>query len=317
VIVARVRRTLIERGLVRAGDRVVVACSGGPDSAALLWCLATLAPEIGFTLSVASIDHGLRPGAAADVEVARAQAASLDLEFRSQRLNMHHGGNIQARARLARYRALRAIADEVQASRIAVGHTMDDQAETVLMRLLRGASLRGVSAISPLRRDGVMRPLIDCRKSAVHELARARFQQIAQDPSNNDERFERVRIRNDLMPALEAENPAVVEHFACLADDARLTTTLVRRRAERLLRSAPRASLELSLRDVRGADPAVRREALRIWLHRATGVRAGRPHLSQLEHALLGRGEVWLPDGWVVRPTGDGTLRARRGPVKT
>lgn len=317
MIVARVRRTIHERGLIGEGDRVLVACSGGPDSAALLWCLATLAPELGFTLLVASLDHGLRAGAQADVEIARAQAASLKLDLRSETLTLSDGGNLQARARAARYCALHRIAEEGKATRIAVGHTMDDQAETVLMRLLRGSSLRAVSGIAPRRRDGVIRPLIDCRRVLVHELAGSRFAQLARDPSNNDERFERVRVRFALLPAMEAENTSVVEHLASLADDARVTSDLVRRLATRLLRVSSRSSPELRLEDLRGADPAVRREALRLWLHRTTGVRPGRSHLMQLEHALLGRGEVWLPDGWVVRPAGDGTLRARRGPAKT
>lgn len=317
MIVARVRRTILERGLIVAGDRVLVACSGGPDSAALLWSLATLAPDLGFDLVAVSLDHGLRPNAHADVAVARAQAASVNLDLLSRQLTVAPGGNLQARARATRYRSLRRLAGEVGASRIAVGHTMDDQAETVLMRLLRGTSLRAMSGISPRRRDGVIRPLIDCRRDDVHEVARAHFPQIARDPSNHDDRFERVRMRHELLPALVAENSSAVEHLAHLADDARAAASLIRRRASRLLTGSPRASLDLSLRDLRGAAPAVRREALRIWLRRATGVRAARSHLLQLEHALLGRGEVWLPDGWVVRPTDDGTLRARRGPVKT
>lgn len=317
MILARVRRTIEERGLINAGERVLVACSGGPDSAALLWCLATLAPELGFTLLAASIDHGLRPSAAVDVDLARGQAETLQVELRSKSLGLTSGGNVQARARVARYRALHRIARETGATRIAVGHTMDDQAETVLMRLLRGASLRGVSGIAPRRADGVVRPLIDCRRHAVHEVARARFPQVANDPSNQDERFERVRVRFELLPALEAENVAVVEHLASLADDARATAALVRRHAARLLKSSRGSGLDLSLPELRRADPAVRREALRLWLQRSTGVRANRSHLMQLEHALVGRGEVWLPDGWVVRPSSDGTLKARRGPAKT
>lgn len=282
----------------------------------MLWCLATLGPEMGFSVVAASIDHGLRAGAAADVEVARAQAAALGVDLTSKSLGLPAGSNVQARARTARYRALSRLARQVGATRIAVGHTMDDQAETVLMRMLRGGSLRGVSGIAPRRRDGVIRPLIDCRRDAVHELARSHFARIAEDPSNRDERFERVRVRFEILPALEAENVAVVAHLADLADDARSTTRWLRRRAMRLLRSSETGA-DPALSDLRGADPAVRREAIRIWLFKATGVRPGRAHLLQVERALVGRGEVWLPDGWVVRPSVDGRLKARRGPAKT
>lgn len=316
MILARVRRTIAERGLISAGDRVLVACSGGPDSAALLWCLATLASEIGFALTAASIDHGMRPNAGLDVEVARAQAHSLGVDLQAKSLGLTAGANVQARARTARYRALQQLARRVGANRIAVGHTMDDQAETVMMRLLRGGSVRSASGIAPRRSDGVIRPLIDCRRHAVHALAQERFAQVAQDPSNKDERFERVRIRFEVMPMLESENVAVVEHLAALADDARAASHWIRRNAVRLLKRSHHG-LDLSLDDLRGADPAVRREALRLWLRRATGARPSRSHLLQLEHALVGRGEVWLPDGWVVRPAGDGMLKARRGPAKT
>lgn len=317
MVVARVRRTIVERGLIAAGDRVLVGCSGGPDSAALLRCLAVLAPELGFTVIAASINHGLRPGAADDVAVAHEQARTLGVELRSKTLSVGAGGNLQARARTARYRALHRIAKTVGATRIAVGHTMDDQAETVLMRMLRGASLAGITGIAPRRRDGVVRPLIDCRRHAVHEFAAKSFSRIAEDPSNRDEKFERVRVRFELLPVLEGENHAVVEHLANLADDARLAAALIRRRAKRLLGRSPTTGFDLRLDDIRRSDPAVRREALRLWLRRATGVVAGRSHLLQLEQALVGRGEVWLPDGWVVRPSVDGMLRARRGPAKT
>ncbi len=316
MILARVRRTIVERALIGPGDHVLVACSGGPDSAALLWCLHALGPELGFALTAASIDHGLRPSAALDVEVARSQASSLGVVLHAKSLTLASGGNLQARARAARYRALQRLARRVGANRIAVGHTMDDQAETVMMRLMRGGSLRGAAGIAPRRADGVVRPLIDCRRHAVHALAQERFAQVAHDPSNQDERFERVRVRFEVMPLLEAENVAVVEHLASLADDAHAAAQSIRRHALRLLKRSSTA-LDLSLDDLRRADTAVRREALRLWLRRATGVIANRSHLLQLEHALVGRGEVWLPDGWVVRPASDGTLKARRGPAKT
>jgi tRNA(Ile)-lysidine synthase len=282
----------------------------------MLWCLATLAPELGFSVVGASIDHGLRPAAQAELDVARRQAAQLECELRTQALALAPGANLQARARAARYRALRRIARREGANRIAVGHTMDDQAETVLMRLLRGGSVRGASGIAPRRADGVIRPLIDCRRHDVHALARERFEQVVQDPSNRDERFERVRVRFEVLPLLESENVAVVEHLAALADDARLATSWIARGARRLLKRSG-AGLALNLHNLRRASPAVRREALRMWLRRETGTRANRAHLYQLDNALIGRGEVWLPDGWVVRPDADGMLRARRGPAKT
>ncbi|MDD9942146.1 MAG: tRNA lysidine(34) synthetase TilS, partial [Myxococcales bacterium] len=138
-MLARVRRTLTERDLLAAGDAVVVACSGGPDSAALLAVLARLAPEFNLTLHAASVDHGLRQGAAADVEVARAQATRMGVPFHALRAHVPHGASVQGQARSARYAALSDLGASLGAACVAVGHTRDDQVETVLMRLLRGA----------------------------------------------------------------------------------------------------------------------------------------------------------------------------------
>src|SRR5262245_8818481 len=124
--------------------RVLCACSGGPDSAAMLVALARLAPELGFELVAASVDHGLRADAAHDVAIASRQAAALQVPFHALRIEVAAGASIQAQARSARYEALLRLAAELGASRVAVGHTRDDQAETVLARLLRGSGLVGL-----------------------------------------------------------------------------------------------------------------------------------------------------------------------------
>jgi tRNA(Ile)-lysidine synthase len=141
---ARVRQTLRDRGLVEPGMTVLVACSGGPDSAALLRALGLVAPELGFSLAAASVNHGLRASAALDVEIARAQALALGIPFHSLHVQLAPGGSIQAQARTARYAALLALAAAQGMQRIATGHTRDDQAETVVLRLLRGACRRSL-----------------------------------------------------------------------------------------------------------------------------------------------------------------------------
>nr|MDQ3035052.1 tRNA lysidine(34) synthetase TilS [Myxococcota bacterium] len=136
MLLARVRRTVRERRLLERGERVVVAVSGGPDSMAMLDVVARLARELALDLSVASVDHGLRAEAADEIELARALATRLGLPFHALRVVVEPGGSIQAQARRARYDALRELAVALGARRIAVGHTRDDQAETVLARLL-------------------------------------------------------------------------------------------------------------------------------------------------------------------------------------
>jgi tRNA(Ile)-lysidine synthase len=301
-VIARVRRTLVERGLVRGVKRVLCACSGGPDSAALMGALATLAPELGLELEVASVDHGLRPGAAEDVAIAARQAASLGLGFHALRVEVSPGGSLQAKARAARYGALKRLAAERGLERIAVGHTQDDQAETVLLRMLRGSGLRGLSAIDPHRADGVIRPLIDCPRGEVLGWAEASFAELARDPSNADDRFGRVRLRTHVMPVLLRENPRLVEHLAALSDEAREERAPIRTAAEALLREADSGGDSLRLSVLAERPGRVRRAALSVWLQ-ARGVEPlSRAHLVELDRAVLSqRGHVWLPKRAVMR----------------
>ncbi len=158
--VRAVLATIRRRALLSATDTVLAAVSAGPDSTALVAALAALRDrgELG-AVAALHVDHGLRPGGGEDAACASAACARLGVPFESVRVRVARG-NVQAEARRARYAALRDAAARVQASRIATGHTRTDQAETVLLRLLRGAGARGLGAIPP-RRGPFVRPLID------------------------------------------------------------------------------------------------------------------------------------------------------------
>jgi tRNA(Ile)-lysidine synthase len=297
VLIARVRRTIRERDLIPPHSQIVCACSGGPDSAVLLFTLAKLSLELQFGLVAASVDHGLRADAANDVAIAGRQAAQLGIEFHPLKIDVAPGASLQAKAREARYAALAGLAARLGAVRIAVGHTQDDQAETLLSRLLRGAGVRGLASIEPRRADGVVRPLIDCRRRDVQRLAAMSFPELACDPSNSDQRFERVRIRAHLLPALVAEDRALVRHLAELADDARdcaqVLEALAKSGLERALRDSETLEISLLVRE----PAALRRAVLRHWLEPLVGS-LGRAQMSQLEAALqLRRGEVWISAG--------------------
>lgn len=278
----------------------------------MLYCLARLAPELGFTLASASVNHGLREAASLEVEVVGRQAQNLGVAFYPLRVKVAAGASLQAEARAVRYRALKDLAAQLGAERIAVGHTQDDQAETVVMRILRGAGLEGLAAIAPLREDGVIRPLIDCRRSQVHRFASDNCTEIVQDPSNFDNRFERVRIRHQLLPALEAEDPAIWQHLAGLADEARESARVNVLRAQRLLRKGDPSEGGLGCNALRMADSAARRMALRMWVQQQTGIEPSRSHIDQIDRALEGGGEVWLPDQWAVAVTVDRITCVRR-----
>jgi tRNA(Ile)-lysidine synthase len=181
---------------------------------------------------------------------------------------------------------------------VAVGHTLDDQAETVLARLVRGTGLEGLSAIEPRRADGVVRPLLDAERALVHRYVREVELDAAQDPSNEDRRFLRVRIRHQLLPALSRENPRVPQLLAHLADDAREGAEALAGLAEAVLSQA--RSAEDGLRVLREAKGPVRRRALRRWAEQESGAVLQRHHILALERMLSVGGEVRLPGDMVA-----------------
>jgi tRNA(Ile)-lysidine synthase len=224
--------TLREEGLAPRGTSVLVAVSGGPDSMALLHVLARLRSKHGFSLFAHGIDHGLRPEAPAELDLAEALARALDVPFRRTRVDVAAGGNLQARARKARYAALHAAAREVGATRVATGHHADDRAETLLMRILRGAGPGGLAVLPPIAAFPIpvrtpaddapiylVRPLVRARRAEVEAHIARHGIRFAEDPSNAQSRYLRTRVRKELMPILTALDPRVVEHLCALADD--------------------------------------------------------------------------------------------------
>jgi tRNA(Ile)-lysidine synthase len=242
------------------------------------------------------------------VAVAQAQARSLGVRCHALAATVEGRGSLQARAREARYAALTRCARAIGAERIAIAHTREDQAETVLGRVLRGGGVRALGGIDPARADGVIRPLIDCGRADVHALASRTLDALAIDPSNVDPRFQRTRLRGELLPALERENPSVVEQLAGLADEARALLAAVSPMVTELLAravdgEAPTDGPRLRVAALLQAPQAVRRLALAQWLQAVTGAPAGRAQLDQAE-SLLGRtGEVWLTHGLTLRLT--------------
>ncbi len=287
-----------ERALLSAGDHVLVACSGGPDSTALLHVLHRLRSDLGITLCAASIDHGLRPESASEVEQVGDFARTLGVPFYETRVVLTRKGvSIQARARNLRYRALQEIAFSHGAARIAVGHTQDDQAETVLGRVLRGAGLRGLEGIEARRSDGVIRPLLDCRRSDVRAYAVERALPFVDDPSNHQRAFERVRIRHEVLPTLAAEDPRVVEHLCALSDEAAELNAYLDGQLPEL---PPEGDRFVATETLAGFPAPIRIRWLRGWIARETGLTPNRSHLTEAGRLLTGSGEVLLGSGWSV-----------------
>ena len=217
-LITLVRAALRVHGLAPRGATVLVAVSGGADSMALLHVLAGLPQRDAFGLFAHGVDHGLRAEAAAELDVAEGFARSLDVPFARTRVTVAPGGNLQARARAIRWEALRAAGARAGADRIATGHHADDRAETMLMRIVRGTGARGL-AVMPIQDGDRIRPMLNARRRDVDaHVARHRVPHCI-DPSNRDPRFLRVRVRQELMPALERLSPRVVEHICALANE--------------------------------------------------------------------------------------------------
>jgi tRNA(Ile)-lysidine synthase len=223
-MLSTILRTIATRALFRPGDEVLVAVSGGPDSMALLHVLWEARVRLGVTLEVVGVDHGLRPEATRELDLVRSRAEALALPFLRLDVDVareRRGGvSLQDAARRARLGALATLAAKRAARRVALGHQADDQAETVLFRILRGTGLAGLTGI-PYQRDPFVRPLLDVGRAEILRYLRRRSIPFVEDPSNADLRFARARIRHRILPLLAEENPRVSDALVALAAAAR------------------------------------------------------------------------------------------------
>src|SRR5260221_20942 len=210
--------------MLRPGDRVGVAVSGGADSVALLLLLLELREKLGVVLSVVHFNHKLRGRASdGDEKFVAKLAAKHGLEFHSASVYVakkakEERANLEDAARRARYDYFRSLAESGVCGRVAVAHTADDQAETVLAHLLRGTGLAGLGGIHPVA-GPVIRPLLGVRRDELRNILRAGKQTWREDATNRDTKRMRARIRKKLLPLLEKQlQPSIVEHLTSLAE---------------------------------------------------------------------------------------------------
>jgi len=226
-----------------SGTAVTCAVSGGADSTALL----VLAVASGLSVTAVHVDHGVRPGSSLEAEVVCATAQQLGAAFRGERLQLDDGPNFEARARGARYAVLPA--------GVLTGHTADDQAETVLLNLLRGGATSGLAGMRP----GLQHPLLALRRTDTVALCDALGLPVVHDPSNLDARHLRNRVRHELLPLMNELSardvgPVLARQAALVRDD----DDLLERLAGELDPTDARA--------LAGAPVALARRAVRRWL---------------------------------------------------
>jgi tRNA(Ile)-lysidine synthase len=267
--------------------------SGGADSVALLECLRTVEGALRIGLAVGHVDHGLRAGSRVDAAFVRdlAAAAGLPCHVRTadvRALARAGGRSIEETARTERYRLLGEMAREAGARVVATAHTATDQAETVLLRLLRGTGPLGLAGVDPDRADGVVRPMLCATRGEVRAWAAARGLAFREDPSNLDERFLRNRVRLRLLPMLRDWNPRADHVLAALADDAAALGAGIRAWAGAALDDPQDAGVGVRIGP--GGPDARTPYALIEAFRRVTGAPLGlsRTHLDAL--VRLGRG---------------------------
>lgn len=296
------------RRLGAAGQRVVLAVSGGADSLALLYGSAELAPALGLSLEVATVDHGARAESAGEARSVEAHAGRLGLPFHLTAVKVAPGAGFEARARAARYGALEAVRQRTGAALIATAHTASDQAETVLMRLLRGSAARGARGILE-RAPGVVRPLLTVTRAEVEAYLAALQLQPALDPMNADERFFRVAVRRRLIPLAEALAPGAVLRLASFAeamgeDDAYLEQAAIEAEARLRVGEGWDATGMAAL------APPLRRRVIAALL-RAEGAEVDRPRVLTVELAIVEGRTAELTRGVLLHAEG-GWVRVER-----
>ena len=243
------------------GDLVLTACSGGQDSLALAAALAFVAPRAGLRAGAVTVDHGLQDGSASRAAAVASTLRDLGLDpVRVATVTVDGAGGPEAAARDARYAALSAVAAEVGAAAVLLGHTLDDQAETVLLGLARGSGSRSLAGMPP-RRGLFVRPLLGTRRAVTASACAALGLSPWSDPHNADRRFARVRVRLDALPALEAAlGPGVTEALARTADQLRDDAEVLEKIA---IAERERDDAFLSTASLAGLPGAVRTRVLR------------------------------------------------------
>ena len=292
---------------------VAVGVSGGADSVALLHILHLYRAEFGVgRLAAAHVNHGLRGAESdGDEEFARGEAAKLGVEFFRVRLDRPGDGcidtdsGIEAWARSERYKFFSDVRQEHGIDFVATAHTANDQAETVLLRLTRGAGLRGLRGILPVRGDGIIRPMLGVERSRLLEWLSDRGVGHREDSSNADPRFRRNRIRAEVVPKLAECDPAAVRNIASAAAAAQAAWGAIEGRVgEWIERHVLKVSPEIFHVEKGGAagseSGSVREEALLV-LFDEYGIPPSRLHIELAAAALSGElsgVEHLLPGGW-------------------
>jgi len=295
MILTKVRNTLKKHALIQKKNKIVIGVSGGPDSVALLYLLNSLKEELKLKLHIAHLDHILRKDSSKDRKFVEDLAKKLNLPITCAEVNVKElakRGSLEEIARNIRLGFLFKVAKDVKADKIALGHNLDDQAETVLMRILRGTGLSGLSAILPKRDIAgyqIIRPLIEIRRSEIEAYLRKKRIKPRRDPTNSEDIYFRNKIRNKLIPLLEKDyNRNIKELLSKMAEGIAFDYDYLAKAAKRVI--AQRKN-KLALKKLLALHPAIRRISLRLLIKRIKGDtrRITFKHIEEIEDLVISR----------------------------
>lgn len=294
LLLEKVQRVIEQNGLLERGDLVVVGVSGGPDSVALLHILWRLSEGYALKVHVAHLNHRMRAEAEQDARFVEELAAQFSLPCTVEAINVRErrerGESLEEAARRLRYEFLERLATRLGARRVAVGHTADDQAETVFMHLVRGSGTTGLRAMAPSRPLGsvtLIRPLLTAWREEVITYLREQGISWREDASNRDLRFLRNRIRHRILPWLEGEIPGLRKALVRVAEILREEDAVLEFLARESYGELSTTEKERVLLDVRGfrnLHPAIQRRVLRLAISTVKGGLRG-IKFSHLERA--------------------------------
>ncbi|HSE83340.1 MAG TPA: tRNA lysidine(34) synthetase TilS [Thermodesulfobacteriota bacterium] len=310
----RVRKTIKRFNMLSHGETVVVGVSGGSDSVGLLYVLAEL-EEYGLKLIVSHLNHRIRADEGKrDAAFVEGIAKRLNLAYEIQNADTpgfkeKSNLSLEEAARVLRYRFFKEVMRKHRAQKIATGHTLDDRAETVLMRIIRGSGTLGLSGIPPVSEGCIIRPLIETPKSEIEEYLNTNGVGWIEDSTNRAKVFLRNRIRHELVPELEKYNPRIKETLARTGELLRTQEDFIRSRAnnwvEYVFKSVGEDELIGKVSNYRAIPEALRFAFLRIAIEKIKGDLRGVSfkHISSVDELLTSEtpsGRISLPDEIIV-----------------
>ena len=310
----KVLSTILDYKMITKGDKIIVAVSGGADSVFLLKTLYQFQKSLDFTIIVAHFDHGLRPGEdKKETEFVYDLAKKLNVTFVYERpkkaINIH-GPSIEEKAREERYHFLKRVLDEHNCQRVALGHNMNDQAETVLIRFLRGAGITGLSGMPAIREKYYIRPLVLIRSDEIRAYLNQNHTSFMTDSSNFDKRYLRNRLRLELIPLLLSYQPKLIQHLSNNAVLFSYEHQFLEKESQKALKiisiDSQDKSLELSLPLLKKSPPALKYHIIRQAIKEVKGnlQRIDFGHITRIAGIIENSKpqiKINLPEGLVVK----------------